>query len=40
VSIGSQTVLINNFPAVRQGDFVAEAPLNMIILGELTVLIG
>jgi uncharacterized Zn-binding protein involved in type VI secretion len=34
------TVLINSLPAVRQGDFVAEAPPNTILLGEMTVLIG
>jgi uncharacterized Zn-binding protein involved in type VI secretion len=34
------TVLINNLPAARMGDFVAEAPPNTIVLGEPTVLIG
>jgi uncharacterized Zn-binding protein involved in type VI secretion len=38
--LGSLTVLINGLPAARQGDFVAEAPPNTILLGELTVLIG
>jgi uncharacterized Zn-binding protein involved in type VI secretion len=40
VAVGSPTVLINNLPAARQGDFVAEAPPNAILLGEVTVLIG
>jgi uncharacterized Zn-binding protein involved in type VI secretion len=40
VAVGSPTVLINNLPAARQGDFVAEAPPNSILLGEVTVLIG
>jgi uncharacterized Zn-binding protein involved in type VI secretion len=40
VAIGSMTVLINSMPAARQGDFVAEAPPNTILLGEMTVLIG
>lgn len=41
VSVGSQTVWINNFPAVRQGDVVAEAgPSNTILIGEPTVIIG
>ena len=41
VPIGSMTVLINNLPAARQGDFVMESQgPNSIILGELTVLIG
>jgi uncharacterized Zn-binding protein involved in type VI secretion len=41
VAIGSLTVLINNLPAVRQGDLIVEAgPPNSIALGELTVLIG
>ena len=33
-------VLIGGLPAARQGDFVAEAPPNTILIGELTVLIG
>ncbi len=38
---GSTTVLINNFPAARQGDSVVEVgPPNSIALGETTVLIG
>jgi uncharacterized Zn-binding protein involved in type VI secretion len=39
---GSQTVLINNLPACRQGDTVIEAvgPPDKIVLGEQTVLIG
>jgi uncharacterized Zn-binding protein involved in type VI secretion len=41
VAVGSVTVLINNLPAVRQGDFVVEsAPPNSIVLGAPTVLIG
>lgn len=40
VAVGSPTVLIGGLPAVRQGDLVAEAPPNAIVLGELTVLIG
>jgi uncharacterized Zn-binding protein involved in type VI secretion len=40
VALGSLTVLINNLPAARQGDFVAEARPNSILFGELTVLIG
>ena len=40
VAVGSVTVLINGLPAVRQGDFVVEAPPNTILLGEVTVLIG
>jgi uncharacterized Zn-binding protein involved in type VI secretion len=41
VSIGSPTVLFNNMPAVRVGDFIVEAGApNAIIFGENTVLIG
>jgi uncharacterized Zn-binding protein involved in type VI secretion len=41
VAIGSTTVLINNFPAARQGDLVVEAgPPNAIAVGAPTVLIG
>jgi uncharacterized Zn-binding protein involved in type VI secretion len=40
VAPGSPTVLINGLPAVRQGDTVAEAPPNTILVGEFTVLIG
>jgi uncharacterized Zn-binding protein involved in type VI secretion len=40
VAVGSATVLIGGLPAARQGDFVAEAPPNTILVGELTVLIG
>ena len=40
VAMGSPTVLIGGLPAARQGDIVAEAPPNTILLGELTVLIG
>jgi uncharacterized Zn-binding protein involved in type VI secretion len=39
---GSQTVLINNLPACRQGDTIVEAvgPPNKVAMGLLTVLIG
>ncbi len=39
---GSSTVMINNLPASRQGDTILEAlgPMNKIIKGEFTVLIG
>src|SRR5262245_55964282 len=41
VAVGSLTVLINGFPAARQGDQVVEASApNSIALGEFTVLIG
>lgn len=41
VAMGSSTVLINNFPAARQGDMVVEVgPPNAIAMGEMTVLIG
>lgn len=41
VAIGSVTVLINNLPAVRQGDMIVEGgPPNSIVMGCLTVLIG
>jgi uncharacterized Zn-binding protein involved in type VI secretion len=40
VTPGSPTVLIGGLPAARQGDVVAEAPPNAILLGEVTVLIG
>ncbi len=41
VSVGSTTVLINNFPAVRQGDMITEAaPPNSIVAGAPTVQIG
>lgn len=40
VSVASMTVLINNFPAVRQGDALVESVPNAITLGEPTVLIG
>jgi uncharacterized Zn-binding protein involved in type VI secretion len=41
VPMGSITVLINNLPAVRQGDLVMEAgPPNAIALGCITVQIG
>jgi uncharacterized Zn-binding protein involved in type VI secretion len=41
VVMGSVTVLINNFPAVRQGDMIVEVgPPNSIVMGCPTVLIG
>ena len=41
VAMGSTTVLINNFPAVRMGDSIVESgPPNSITLGCSTVLIG
>lgn len=41
VAIGSVTVLINNLPAVRQGDIIVESgPPNTIAMGCSTVLIG
>jgi uncharacterized Zn-binding protein involved in type VI secretion len=40
VAAGSATVLIGGLPAARQGDKVAEAPPNTILLGDFTVLIG
>jgi uncharacterized Zn-binding protein involved in type VI secretion len=41
VQMGSTTVLINNFPAVRQGDVISEnGPPNTIAMGCATVLIG
>ncbi|GJL61829.1 MAG: PAAR motif-containing protein [Nitrospirales bacterium] len=41
VPVGSVTVLINNLPAVRQGDIVLEATApNSIAMGCLTVMIG
>ncbi len=41
VAVGSTTVLINNLPAVRQGDMVVEAgPPNPVSMGCPTVLIG
>jgi uncharacterized Zn-binding protein involved in type VI secretion len=41
VAVGSVTVLINNMPAVRQGDTIVEAgPPNMVVLGCPTVFIG
>jgi uncharacterized Zn-binding protein involved in type VI secretion len=41
VAVGSISVLINNLPAVRQGDMVIEsAPPNSIVMGCPTVLIG
>jgi uncharacterized Zn-binding protein involved in type VI secretion len=46
VVIGSPTVLINNMMACRMGDIVVEkpglamGPMNPILMGEMTVLIG
>lgn len=41
VAVGSTSVLINNLPAVRQGDLVVEVgPPNAILMGEPTVLLG
>ncbi len=41
VAVGSMTVLINNFPAARQGDTIVETvPSNIILIGCTTVLIG
>ena len=41
VSVGSVTVLINNLPAVRQGDVIVESgPPNSIAMGCPTVMIG
>jgi uncharacterized Zn-binding protein involved in type VI secretion len=41
VLMGSTTVYINSFPAVRQGDQVIEAgPPNAILMGMPTVIIG
>lgn len=41
VAMGSTTVLINNLPAVRQGDMITESgPPNSIAMGEPTVMIG
>ncbi len=41
VAVGSTTVLINNLPAARVGDTIAESgPPNAILAGEMTVLIG
>ncbi len=41
VAKGSITVLINNLPAVRQGDMIIEGgPPNVIVMGCPTVIIG
>jgi uncharacterized Zn-binding protein involved in type VI secretion len=46
VVIGSPTVLINNMMACRMGDIVVEkpglamGPMNPILMGEMTVMIG
>ena len=41
VAVGSVTVLINNMPAVRQGDTIVEGgPPNTVVMGCPTVFIG
>jgi uncharacterized Zn-binding protein involved in type VI secretion len=40
VVVGSVTVLINNLPAARLGDMIAETTPNTIVMGCPTVLIG
>lgn len=41
IALGSTTVLINNLPAARQGDMIAESgPPNSIVMGCPTVMIG
>ena len=41
VQMGSTTVFINGFPAVRQGDVIVESgPPNTITMGCPTVMIG
>ncbi len=46
VQMGSPTVLINNMMACRMGDIVMEipglalGPVNPIVMGEMTVMIG
>jgi uncharacterized Zn-binding protein involved in type VI secretion len=40
VTIGSATVLINNLPATRLGDAIAESTPNAIVSGCPTVIIG
>jgi uncharacterized Zn-binding protein involved in type VI secretion len=40
VVLGSTTVLINNLPAARVGDTIAESTPNTIVSGCSTVLIG
>jgi uncharacterized Zn-binding protein involved in type VI secretion len=41
VALGSITVLINNLPAVRQGDMIVESgPPNSVVMGCPTVMIG
>jgi uncharacterized Zn-binding protein involved in type VI secretion len=41
VAVASSSVLINNLPAVRQGDTIIESgPPNTITMGCATVLIG
>lgn len=41
VAVGSTSVLINNLPAVRQGDMIVESgPPNSIVMGCPTVMIG
>jgi len=40
VSVGSATVFINNLPAARMGDVIAESTPNAIVNGCPTVIIG
>jgi uncharacterized Zn-binding protein involved in type VI secretion len=41
VTVGSTSVIINNLPAVRQGDMIVESgPPNSIVMGCPTVMIG
>ena len=41
VTLGSTSVIINNLPAVRQGDMIVEiGPPNSIVVGCPTVIIG
>lgn len=41
VTLGSTSVIINNLPAVRQGDMIVEVgPPNSIVVGCPTVIIG
>lgn len=41
VTVGSTSVIINNLPAVRQGDMIVEiGPPNSIVMGCPTVMIG
>jgi len=41
VAVGSTSVMINNFPAARQGDVIVESgPPNTISMGCTTVMVG